>query len=458
MSVGTDALGGRNMVADNAAAAPPGASTLSKISWRILPMIGVGYGIAFMDRVNIGFAAQRMNADLHFSATIYGFGGGLFFLSYALFEIPSNLLLVRFGARRWIARIMLTWGVLAVCMMFVRTPLEFCAVRFMLGLAEAGFFPGVVYYLTHWFPSEYRGRAISRFYVAWPLSNMVMGGIAGTLLGLQGRLGLAGWQWLFLIEGLPAVVMSAVILCCLPDEPATVRWLTPVEKSWLAQQMMADLTRAGRRQDHSIWKALFNPMVFAFSAVNFISLGCGYAFTLSAPALLSGATHLNATWVGFIVAAGGALSAAAMIINGWHSDRYAERYLHLAIPLALSALAFAVLSLTTSAVLVVGAYWVALCAATAWGAVFWLAPCETISHKAMAISVATINSVGIAGGFVGPLLWGIARDATGSFRAGLITLAAAFLCAVGVILLMRHGARPAPLLRQQAAADAASAR
>jgi len=391
-----------------------------------------------MDRINISFAAQRMNADLHFSATIYGLGGGLFFLSYALFEIPSNLLLVRFGARRWIARIMLTWGVLAACMMFVRTPMQFCVIRFLLGLAEAGSFPGVVYYLTLWFPSEYMGRAISRFYVAWPLSNMVMGAVSGTLLGLQGRAGLAGWQWLFLVEGLPAVVMSAAILFCLPDKPATVPWLTQREKSWLEQRMIADLARADRRQDKRIWKALLDPIVSAFAAVNFISLGCNYAFGLSAPVLLGAAGHLNATGVGFIVAAGGALSAATMIFNGWHSDRSGERYLHLALPLTFSALAFVVLSLTTSPVLVVGAYWVAMCAATAWGAVFWLAPCETISQNAMAVSVAAINSIGIAGGFVGPLLWGMARDATGGFRAGLMTLAAAFLGAVVLVVLMRR--------------------
>jgi ACS family tartrate transporter-like MFS transporter len=445
------------MVAGNGRPAPPGATALCKISWRLLPLIGIGYGIAYMDRVNISFAAQRMNADLHFSATLYGLGGGLFFLGYALFEIPSNLLLVRFGARRWIARIMLTWGVLAVCMMFVRTPLQFCALRFMLGVAEAGFFPGVIYYLTLWFPSEYRGRAISRFYVSAPLSKVFMGVIAGPLLGLQGQAGLAGWQWLFLVEGLPAVALSAAFLFCLPDKPDSVRWLTPAEKSWLEQAMIDDRARANRRQDHGIRKALMNPMVIAFAAVNFISLGGVYTFGLSAPQLLSGATHLNATWVGFIVAAGGALSAVAMIVTGWHSDRKAERYLHLALPLLFCAFAFMALGLTTSAVLVVGAYWVVLCALSAWSGVFWLAPCETISPNAMAISVAAINSVGIAGGFVGPLLWGMARDATGNFRAGLMTLSAAFLAAAVLVLLMRRSARQAFLLPQPPTAEPAEA-
>ena len=198
---------------------------LSKLSWRLLPLIALGYGISFMDRVNISFAALQMNQDLHFSATIYGLGGGLFFVSYALFEVPSNLLLVRFGARRWITRIMLTWGALAAGMMFVRTPLQFYVMRFLLGLAEAGFFPGIILYLSHWFPAGYRGRAISRFYIAWPLSSVFMGAVAGALLNLQGRLGLAGWQWLFLLEGLPAVAMSVVVFRLLPDRPRDAPWL-----------------------------------------------------------------------------------------------------------------------------------------------------------------------------------------------------------------------------------------
>src|ERR1700739_3507611 len=186
-----------------------GRSALRKASLRLIPLIGIAYGVAYTERVNISFAALQMNRDLHFTASAYGLGAGLFFLSYAACEIPSNLLLVRFGARRWIARIMLTWGLLAAGMMFVKTPVEFYAMRFVLGAAEAGFFPGVVFYLIQWFPASVRARTVSRFYVALPLSSVVMGAIAGALLGLQGRLGLAGWQWLFLAEGLPAVVLSA---------------------------------------------------------------------------------------------------------------------------------------------------------------------------------------------------------------------------------------------------------
>src|SRR5580658_11140623 len=218
-------FGGVCKVTD-AASSDIGRSALAKASWRLLPLIGLGYGVAYMDRINISFAALQMNHDLGFSASIYGFGGGLFFLSYAAGEAPSNLALVRFGARRWIARIMFTWGLVATAMLFVRTPLEFYIARFCLGAAEAGFFPGVVYYLMQWFPAEERGRAISRFYVSLPLSGVVMGSVAGSLLDLNGVAGLAGWQWLFLVEGAPALILAVVIFVALPDKPADAPWLT----------------------------------------------------------------------------------------------------------------------------------------------------------------------------------------------------------------------------------------
>src|SRR5579863_8174251 len=210
-----------------------GASAQRKASLRLLPVIGIGYGLAYMDRINISFAALRMNSDLHFSATAYGLGAGLFFSGYALCEVPSNLLLLRFGPKRWLARIMFTWGLLAAAMMFVRTPWQFYGVRLLLGMGEAGFFPGVLYYLTLWFPARMRARAVSRFYIALPLSSVVMGSLAGSLLGLRGQFGLAGWQWLFLVEGLPPILFSFVILKLLPDNPERAKWLTADEKAWL---------------------------------------------------------------------------------------------------------------------------------------------------------------------------------------------------------------------------------
>ncbi|MDB5424524.1 MAG: transporter, family, tartrate transporter [Phenylobacterium sp.] len=414
-------------------------SALVKASWRLLPLIALGYGISYMDRVNISFAALQMNRDLHFSATVYGLGAGLFFLSYALFEVPSNLLLVRFGPRLWIARIMLTWGVLAAGMMFVTTPMQFYVMRFLLGFAEAGFFPGVLYYLTLWFPAAHRGRAISRFYVAIPLSTVVMGAIAGALLNLQGRLGLAGWQWLFLVEGLPAILLSAVILFAMPNRPREAKWLTTEEKDWIERRLAAEAAALGGA-DHNIARALLNPAVLALAAVNFLFLGSSYAFNLSAPTLLRDATHFSATTIGFLVSIGGLGGAAVMIFNGWHSDRSGERHLHLATPLLLIAAAFVVMALAQTPAVVVAAYLVWMWASQGVSAVFWLIPGGIPHPRSAAVCVAAINAIGQLGSFFMPTLWGIARDQTGSFHAGLAALPLAFLVSAGIVLVLRRRA------------------
>ena len=421
-----------------------GRSALAKVSWRILPLIGLGYGVSYIDRVNISFAALQMNQQLHFSAAVYGLGAGLFFLSYAALEVPSNLLLVRFGARRWIARIMITWGLLAAGMMFVRSPMQFYVMRFLLGAAEAGFFPGVIYYLSQWFPAAHRGRAISRFYVAWPLSTVVMGLLAGSLLGLQGRMGLAGWQWLFLVEGLPAVLMSVIYLLWLPDRPETAAWLTADEKGWIGARLGEEAARHGTAQDHNIFRALLNPVVMSFALVNFLYLGPGYAFNLSAPTLLAGVTHMTAAKVGYLTAGAGLFGAFGMLFNGWRSDRRAERYLHLAIPLTLLAGAFALMSVTHVAAVFVGAYAAAMTCSAGVAAVVWLAPGEMIPPRSLAVSVAAINSVGQAGSFVFPWLWGIAKDRTGDFHLGLTILPFPFLVGAALVMAMRAYSRTRP--------------
>ena len=228
------------MTTDPAAEDDLARATTDKVFWRILPVNLVAYLFAYMDRVNISFAALTMNADLKFSATVYGLGAGVFFLGYALFEVPSNLMLVRFGARTWIARIMITWGLLSAAMMFVRTPAAFYTMRFLLGAAEAGFFPGVIYYFSGWFPMAWRGRAVSRFYVASPLASVVMGAISGPLLGLSGVAHLRGWQWLFLGQGLPAVLAGLMVWRLLPDSPRAAAWLSAPQKAWLEGRLARD--------------------------------------------------------------------------------------------------------------------------------------------------------------------------------------------------------------------------
>jgi len=418
-----------------------GRSALRKASWRLLPLIGLGYGVAYMDRVNISFASLQMNEDLHFSATVYGLGGGLFFLSYALLEVPSNLLLVRFGARRWIARIMLTWGLLSTAMMFVKLPMHFYVMRFLLGAAEAGFFPGVLFYLMQWFPAEHRGRAVSRFYVALPLSSVFMGAVAGSLLKLHGQFGLAGWHWLFLLEGIPAILLSAVILYALPNGPAEASWLTDAERSWIHERLAADKAALGPVPDHNLARALLDPRVLRLGICNLFILGSGYALILSAPAVLQGATQWTATTVGLVVSGAGVLGALAMMFNGWHSDRRRERHLHTAIPLVLMAGTSLAMGLSIAPWIVVTAYLVWVVSQNAVQATFWLIPSDVLHGRSAAVGVAAIGSIGMVGSFIGPYAWGIAKDFTGGYQAGLLWLVVSHLAAATIVLAVRHTER-----------------
>jgi ACS family tartrate transporter-like MFS transporter len=412
-------------------------STLRAISWRLLPLILLAYLVSYMDRVNIGFAAPTMNAQLGFTASIYGFGAGLFFISYALLEVPSNLALARVGARRWLARIMITWGLVAMSMALVRTPWQFYLVRFLLGAAEAGFFPGVIYYLSLWFPQAYRGRAISRFYIAAPLSSVVMGAVAGTLLGLDGRLGLHGWQWLLIAEGAPAVILAFVFLRFLPDRPDDAAWLKPEQRAWLEAKLAAGNAAIGA-PDHSQLRALARPEVIALVLVNFLYLGPYYAFTLSAPAILKETTGLDPAHVGYLVAAAGILGAIGMTFSGWNSDRTRERYLHLAIPLVLVAACFGLMASHPPPVLMMAGYLGMMSAYTSVMIIFWLAPSEIIHPRAAAVTVAAINGLGQLGSFLFPWLWGLAKDSTGGFHLGLSLLPVAYLASAAIVIGLRQ--------------------
>jgi len=417
-----------------------GRSALRKASLRLIPLIGIAYGVAYTDRVNISFAALQMNRDLHFSATAYGLGAGLFFLSYAACEVPSNLLLVRFGARRWIARIMLTWGILAAGMMFVKTPAEFYGVRFLLGMSEAGFFPGVVYYLSQWFPANVRARTISRFYVALPLSSVVMGSIAGALLGLQGRLGLAGWQWLFVAEGLPAVLLSAVFFFFLPNTPADAKWLSAAEREWLVEQLRADNAVVGERHGEGVFSAILNPRVLQLGLLLFCLYIGDYAVKFTAPLIIQQITGLSNTKVGFVTAIMGILGALSMVLNGLHSDRTKERYLHVAVPALLMAAAFVVSGVSVAPIAVLPAFAVLYMGFAATGGPVWVIPSSFLTGKSAAAGIATINMIAILGGFVGPYWMGLAKDWTGNYQSGLLTLAVPELIGAAIVLYMRRQA------------------
>ena len=410
------------------------ASSFRKASLRLIPLLALGYCAAYIDRVNISFAALQMNRDLHFSATIYGFGAGLFFLSYAACEVPSNLLLVRFGARRWLARIMFTWGILAIGMMFVRTPVHFYVMRFLLGMAEAGFFPGVIFYLGQWFPAATRARAVSRFYISMPLSSVVMGVLAGALLKLQGTLGLAGWQWLFLVEGLPPLLLGVAFLLLLPDGPADAPWLTSAERTGLLNQLHHDSSSPGHHE--SIAPALRDRRVWLLSLLFFCVLTCNYAYTFSAPAILQAATSLGSSAVGFLIAAIGLLGALAMLLNAMHSDRSGERTWHIAAPCLLMAASFAVAGVAHAALIVVPALALSAIAFFALQGPVWAIPATFLKGRSAAAGIAVINMVAILGGFAGPYWMGRARDLTGNYQRGLLTLAIPAVASAAVILFM----------------------
>ncbi|HZB87863.1 MAG TPA: MFS transporter [Terracidiphilus sp.] len=431
-----------------------GASAQRKAAWRLLPVISIGYGLAYIDRINISFASLRMNADLHFSATIYGMGAGLFFIAYALCEVPSNLLLLRFGARRWLARIMLTWGLLAAAMMFVRTPVEFYAVRFLLGMAEAGFFPGVIYYLTLWFPASMRARAVSRFYVALPLGSVVMGSLAGWLLDLNGKLGLAGWQWLFLVEGLPAALYSFVILRMLPDAPAKAAWLSDAEKQWLRKQLAADSQQAHLGHEAGVLRALLSPKVWMMGGFFFFLLMANYALTFSLPAILQASTGWSVTHVGYLVAGFGLLGAVGMLAGGASSDRSGERQWHCIVPCCVMGVGFLLASSGRPAWLVVTVLAVVFTAFNAILAPGLAVATQFMTGRAAAAGLAAMNTITMFSGFVGPYWMGRAYDATGSYWAGLRGLVLPCFAAAAVMLVLtRSLKRSAPVVATPALAQ-----
>jgi ACS family tartrate transporter-like MFS transporter len=421
-----------------------GRRALRKAWWRLIPLLGLGYGLAYVDRTNVSFAALQMNRQLHFSASIYGLGAGLFFVGYALFEVPSNLLLLRFGARRWLARVLLTWGALAAGMLLVKTPREFYTMRFLLGVAEAGFFPGVVYYVTLWFPAEQRARAVSRFYVAVPVGGVAMGAIAGAILGLDGRMGLAGWQWLFLLEGLPALALGLVYLRWLPDGPADAPWLTGEERLWLRTRLDSE-RRVSEPGNGGGWRALIRELLseprFWQMALYFLCmLIVIYSFTFSAPAMLVKMTGWTAGQVGYLTAGFSLLGAVAMIVNAQHSDQTGERYLHSGIPFLIMAVGFVVGGLGTTP-WAIAAFAVSTAAYYSTMGPQWAIPPTFLEGPRAAPAIAAMNTIGILGGFIGPYWMGVMRDWTGSYALGTASLSVVCLAGAGLMLQMRAAER-----------------
>lgn len=404
---------------------------MRKIFLRIVPLLAFLYVLSYIDRINVSFAALTMNKDIGLDAYTYGWGAGIFFLGYCLFEVPSNLALVRVGARRWIARIAFTWGILACAMAWVHSSTSFLVMRFLLGAAEAGFFPGVILYLTYWFPSRYRARIISAFMLSIPLSLAIGAPISTALLHLHGLLGLKGWQWLFIVEGIPPVLMAFVVLAMLPDNPASARWLSGDEKRWLTEELARETTPASSARHEGIASAFTNPAILALCFIYFCAAAANLGLSLFLPQIIK-AQGYTMMQTGLITSIPYVFGCIGMLVIGNLSDRFNERKVFLLASMVIAALGLGLagwLGSTAGAIM-------ALCLATigimGCKGPFWPLPSSYLSGAAAAAGIAFINSIGNLGGFVGPYLVGWAKDATGKFESGfyllaLLALAASFV-------------------------------
>jgi MFS transporter, ACS family, tartrate transporter len=410
--------------------------TIRKISARLLPLLIACYFAAFLDRVNVSFAALTMNADLGLSATQYGLGAGAFFITYFLFEVPSNLLLARFGARKWIARIMFGWGVASAATAFVETATGFYIVRLLLGAAEAGFFPGIIFYLTLWFPAIYRARIIGYFMAAGPLSTVIGAPLSGLLLRMDGVMGLHGWQWLFIVEALPSLILSAVAFVYLTDRPAEADWLSAGEREWLDARLAREERERLSKHDYTVGEALTNRRLLALSAVYFgiIAANVGLGFFLPQIVQAFGMSTFQTTLVSAVPYLAGTIG---IVLWGRRSDRKHERRFHTAFPLLVAGCAIAGSAFVDDATAKMAALSAAAFGIFASMPVFWTLPTFLLSGAAAAGGIAMINSIGNLAGFVGPYVMGWARDATGTYVAGLISLAVACLASMTIVLTLR---------------------
>ena len=420
--------------------------TIAKVSKRLVPFLIICYFVAYLDRVNVGFAALTMNQDLGLSQTAFGFGAGIFFIAYFIFEVPSNLLLERFGARKWIARIMLSWGILSGAMAFIpniarATGLgnehSFYLLRVLLGAAEAGFFPGIIFYLTLWFPSEYRARIVGYFMAAIPLSTVIGAPISGLLLYLHGGLGLAGWQWLFVIEAVPAIILAGVVFFYLTDRPADAAWLAADERNWLAERLEIERRHRETMYNYTVTQALVNPRVIGLSLVYFGAVATNYGLSFFLPQIVK-AFGMNTFLTTLVSAAPYVIGLIGMVWWGRRSDRMAERRFHAALPLFLAAAGIAVSTALDDPTLKMLSLCVAGFGIFACLPVFWTLPTAFLSGAAAAAGIAVINSIGNLAGFAGPFAMGWIKDHTGSYAGGLLLLAALGIIAMGIVLALGH--------------------
>jgi MFS transporter, ACS family, tartrate transporter len=396
---------------------------MRKLFYRITPLLIFLYVIAYLDRVNVSFAALTMNKDIGLDAYTYGLGAGIFFAGYCAFEIPSNLVMAHVGARKWIARILFTWGLIACAMAIVQGPKTFLSMRFLLGVAEAGYFPGVILYLTYWFPARYRARIISRFMIAIPISLAVGAPVSTWIMqAFEGTLGMHGWQWLFILEGIPAVIATFVVLAVMQDNPSKARWLTEGEKLWLEKELVSDRERIVAEPHSGIWRAFSNPLIWLFGFVYFADTGANLGVSMFLPQIVKQLGY-STMQVGFISSIPYIFGTIGMLVIGYSSDRFKERKWHVIVSLLLITIGLGLAGLLAGSFIAIMMICVGAIGIMGCKGPFWPIPSAYLSGAGAAAGIALINSLGNLGGFFGPYIVGYGKQMTNSFTGGLYALA-----------------------------------
>lgn len=411
---------------------------MRKVTLRIIPFLIACYFFAYLDRVNVGIAALQMNDDIGLSAAAFGFGSGIFFLGYFLFEVPSNLMLQRVGARRWIARIMITWGLIAAAMVFVHNTTSFVVLRFLLGAAEAGFYPGVILYITYFFPAAYRGRVVAIFTTGVPLSLFLGSPISTMLLEMHGFWGIAGWKWLFFIEAVPSVLLGVACLWVLKDRPADATWLAEDERKWLERRLAQDRAAQPQGRSRSLVSILIDPTVLGYAFVYAGIAAASIGLAVWQPQIIKsyGLTNLEA---GFLNSIPYAVAVVAMLVWGRMSDASGKRLFYTMLPLILVSIALASVGVINVLSLTILALSVAVMSTYAFKAPFWAYVSEQVSPGEAAVVLAHINAIGGLGSFLGSWLFGLVKGATGSYALGLLPIVA--LTSIGALILAIQGGR-----------------
>ena len=410
------------------------SAVVSRLMWRLMPFLFLLYIVAYLDRINVSFAVLQMRGALGISDRVYGRAAGMFFAGYFFFQLPSNLVLEKFGVRRWISGLMITWGVISCLMIFIRGPVSFYGMRFLLGAAEAGFFPGMILYMKRWFPANARARAVAWFMMANPIAGIVGSPVSGALLGLSGR-GLSGWQWMFLMEGMPAILLGAIVYWALSDSPREAVWLKGDERTWLLDRLAREHSESAIEKGN-FWEVLISPRIWMLSLVYFGVSTTMYGVTLWLPSVIRSLSGLSYVWTGVVSALPFVVTAVVMVLVGMRSDRTGERRWHTAIPAFVGAAALVAAGYGHSTVVVVACIGLGLVCAESMVGPFWAMATSRMAGLSAAAGIAGINSLANLGGYYGPDIIGFFRKLNGGFRGGLLAIGATLALSGAVALIV----------------------